>query len=550
MSLVLYRKYRPQSFTEVVGQDHIVKTLKGGIVGGKSSHAYLFTGPRGTGKTTVARILAKVLNCENPQKGDPCNNCNMCKLINKGEALDIIEIDAASNRGIDEIRALKEGIRFTPSVLKYKVFIIDEVHMLTKESFNALLKTLEEPPEHAIFILATTEIHKVLPTILSRCQRFDFRRLKFDELTGRLKRIAADEKIKIEDDALRFIGLSADGCMRDAESLLGQIVSLGDKKISLEDVQEILGVADMKMVFDFFESIFTRNYSQALLMADGLTDNGIDIQYFLQDSINHLRRLIFIKVYGDNKAARGVEEWTEEQRKRALGQSQCLRQEDLVSMLNLFVKALDDLRKFPLPQMALEVAALEAIELFSADGEHSADIELPNKKEAKETVSASNKDNKEKKLEINKKTKIKDSGKNNKRIEKEKSKSKKNSSAKKSKDKHRGLTLDEIIKHWDDIIKEVKPHNNSLFAFLGASLPQKFEDNILIIAAKYNFHKERLEERSNRLIAEEALEKVFDKKIKVKCILDKDLSLSKKIGEGAKDLVSSALKIFGGKVVE
>ena len=230
--LVTARKWRPQKFSEVVGQEHITSTLKNAIKSNRIAHAYLFTGPRGVGKTTTARILAKSLNCTNPIDAEPCNECEMCKEILGGQSMDIIEIDGASNRGIDEIRTLRESVKYAPTHGKYKIYIIDEVHMLTKESFNAFLKTLEEPPEHTVFIFATTDVHKVPATIISRCQRFDFRRIQLDTIKETLSGIAAAEKIEIDDKTLTIIAKKADGALRDAESFFDQVVSLceGDRK--------------------------------------------------------------------------------------------------------------------------------------------------------------------------------------------------------------------------------------------------------------------------------------------------------------------------------
>ena len=256
MSLVLYRKYRPQTFAEIIGQEHVVKTLSNAISSETISHAYLFSGPKGTGKTTIARLLAKAVNCENRKKGEfePCNKCSSCNEITGSRSIDLIEIDAASHRGIDDIRELKDGIRFSPTKSKYKVFILDEAHQLTKEAANALLKTLEEPPSHAIFVLATTEIHKMIGTIISRCQRFDFKKSTLPEIVKRLSILSKKEDIKIAKPAMELIAINSSGAMRDAEGLLNQVAILfhGSKnEIKAEDVKDLLGLVEIKMVSKF-----------------------------------------------------------------------------------------------------------------------------------------------------------------------------------------------------------------------------------------------------------------------------------------------------------
>ena len=255
MSLVLYRKYRPKTFSEVIGQEHIVQTLTNAISSDMVSHAYLFAGPRGSGKTSLARLLAKAVNCQNRKGFEPCNKCSSCLEINQGRAIDLIEIDAASNRGIDEMRELRDGIKFSPTKLKYKVFIIDECHQLSREAANALLKTLEEPPSHAIFILATTQIHKMIPTIVSRTQRFDFRRLTFSEIIKKLEMIARTEKVKIEKPALELIASNSGGSLRDGESLLDQVLTysrtLNKEKIEAGDIKQLLGLVDINLISQF-----------------------------------------------------------------------------------------------------------------------------------------------------------------------------------------------------------------------------------------------------------------------------------------------------------
>jgi len=298
--LVIYRKYRPQKFSEIVGQEHIVKTLLSALDSGKIAHAYLFAGPRGTGKTTIARLLAKAVNCLDSSTLEPCNKCDSCLEINENRAIDLIEIDAASNRGIEEIRELRERVRFAPMKSKYKVFVIDEAHQLTKEAFNALLKTLEEPPAHAIFILATTERYKMLPTIIFRVQRFDFKKFSLPEILGRLERILKKEKINADKKALRIIAINAEGHMRDAESMLGQVIAFcGNKEIKIKDVEDILGIVDINLAIKFIDLLANKKSKEALAFIDKFINQGYDLIQFIQSLIIYSRKLPLIRVNKD-----------------------------------------------------------------------------------------------------------------------------------------------------------------------------------------------------------------------------------------------------------
>ncbi|MCE1188117.1 MAG: DNA polymerase III subunit gamma/tau [Ignavibacteria bacterium] len=290
--VVTARKYRPQRFDEVVGQEHITRTLKNAIQSGRIAHAYLLTGPRGVGKTTTARILAKSINCSNSVDAEPCNQCEMCLSIQNSQLIDIIEIDAASNRGIDEIRSLRESVRYAPSKGKYKVYIIDEVHMLTKDSFNAFLKTLEEPPPHVVFIFATTDVHRVPLTILSRCQRYDFRRIQLDTIKEQLLYIARHEDIEIDDKTLTLIAKKADGGLRDAESFFDQVVAFCGKKIEYATVTQLLNVIDDELFFSISDAIPQKNFQAAFVISEKLYQNGWNYSDFIEKLTEHFRNIL------------------------------------------------------------------------------------------------------------------------------------------------------------------------------------------------------------------------------------------------------------------
>jgi DNA polymerase-3 subunit gamma/tau len=294
-SQVFYRKWRPQTLAEIVGQDQVTQTLSNALNSGRVSHAYLFYGPRGTGKTSTGRILAKALNCLSDGKGEPCNSCDMCRAITEGRALDVIEVDAASNTGVDDIRSLREKVNYAPNQARYKVYIIDEVHMLSNSASNALLKTLEEPPPYIVFILATTEAHKIPATILSRCQRFDFRRISRSDVISKLARICETEGIKLETEGLNLIAKSATGSLRDAENLLEQMTTYYGTEISLNQVQAILGITGDQRAKELVKHIVAGDVAGGVTTINSVNSDGLDLRQFNREVVEYLRQLLLVK---------------------------------------------------------------------------------------------------------------------------------------------------------------------------------------------------------------------------------------------------------------
>jgi len=349
--LVLARKFRPQAFDDVAGQEPVVRTLINAIGQGRIGHAFLFSGPRGVGKTSVARILAKSLNCEQGPTATPCNKCANCKEITDGNSMDVREIDGASNRGIDEIRELRENVKFAPAASKYKIYIIDEVHMLTREAFNALLKTLEEPPGHVIFIFATTENHKVPATILSRCQCYDFRRISLSEIAANLGRLAAAEGITVSPSALSWIAEAGDGSMRDAQSIFDQVISYAGLTISDDDVEDILGLADRKYLYRLSEAIMARNAGVCLMILEEAYLAGIDMKHFYSMLLKHFRNLLLVKIAADGISSFDI---APEQAEKLKNQTQNVSRETLQRYLDILLNEADSLRRSQEVRMKIE----------------------------------------------------------------------------------------------------------------------------------------------------------------------------------------------------
>jgi DNA polymerase-3 subunit gamma/tau len=357
MTQALYRKYRPKEWDQVVGQDHVVQTLKNAIAGDRVAHAYLFAGSRGTGKTTLARLLAKAVNCLNPDPAKrPDNECENCKAVNDNRFMDLIEIDAASNNGVEDVRELRDKINFAPSQGKYKVYIVDEVHMMSGGAFNALLKTLEEPPPHAIFVLATTEIHKIPATVLSRCQRHEFRRVAVDEIVRQLKLIAKEEKIQADDDALIQIARQSAGGMRDAISLLDQLASMGGK-ITITLAQAVLGTATSQTVLEVVSSVMEHDPGRGLEAIHGALDAGADPRSLARQIVEYLRGLMLIQM-----GNAGQVEATADVRKQMQAHARSFSTSDVLRMMKAFNSAATDVRGGWQPSLSLELALAEVLD--------------------------------------------------------------------------------------------------------------------------------------------------------------------------------------------
>ncbi len=358
------RKYRPSAFEDVIGQPHVVQTLVNAIGSNRIAQAFLFSGTRGVGKTTVARILAKALNCEQGPTGSPCNNCVNCQEIAQGNSVDVMEIDGASNTSVDDVREIRENVKFTPFRGKYRVYIIDEVHMLSNSAFNALLKTLEEPPPHVVFIFATTEIHKIPATILSRCQHYNFRRITRAEIIARLRHVAQQDGVALEDRSLTALARASEGSMRDALSLLDQAVAFGGKTVAHADLETLLGAVPHELVRALIEAVSAQDSSGALSVLARLLDQGHDVRAYCAEVVEYLRNLLVASVVSNVSELRGLIEGSDEDLRQVTEEARLFTPEQLQDLFSLFTQAEDALRFSAHPRFVVEVAAVRATRLM------------------------------------------------------------------------------------------------------------------------------------------------------------------------------------------
>ncbi|GAA0866603.1 DNA polymerase III subunit gamma/tau [Paraclostridium tenue] len=356
MHKALYRAYRPQTFKDVVGQEHIIKTLKNQIQNNNVGHAYLFCGTRGTGKTSTAKIFARAVNCEDSVNEEPCNECEVCKDILNDNNMDVIEIDAASNNSVDDIREIRENVKYTPAKCKYKVYIIDEVHMLSQGAFNALLKTLEEPPSYVIFILATTEPHKIPATILSRCQRFDFKRVTVKDMSSRMKEICEDVNVEVDDRALNLIARNSQGALRDALSILDQCMSFSENKIEYKDVVDLLGTVNVEQLFEMADYVIKEDTKKCLEILNEFVIWGKDIKNLIDDLIDHFRNLMVCKVSNDLDEIISLPEEIIDQLK---SQAETIETNEIIRILNILSVTQDDIKASSNPRVLAEVSIMK-----------------------------------------------------------------------------------------------------------------------------------------------------------------------------------------------
>ena len=557
MANTLYRKYRPKNFAEVIGQTHIIRTLTNAVKNDRVGHAYLFTGPRGTGKTSIARILAKTINCENSKEAISCEKCPACEIITAGKSLDIIEIDAASNTGVDNIRELRETVALASGSLKYKVYIIDEVHMLSTGAFNALLKTLEEPPSHVVFILATTEIHKVPETIISRCQRFDFARLPMADIITKLKLIAEAENVKIEPDALELIAIAAEGGMRDAESLLEQIISLEDKNITVKNTEEILGTTDRKTAAALARMIVENDSTAAIAKINELLESGYDLQVFNKSLINYLRQLMLVKISPELKKY-FTYEMPEEQMKDMAALAEKTDLGKTITTINLLLEAQNKIASFILPQLPLEIAIIKATQKFPAMHSERRTVDSEQKPQTNNSAYQETETDL-KPIPRNSVSPEKNIPNQTIKIDSKEYKEDNDATIEPDnnppEDNNPEIDLYAVKSNWSRLLTDIRPHNHSISALLSNCQPVSAQGGKITLATPYEFYAERLRDPKNKLTVEEVLGKILGCRLILSVAVDKTIQPQKSAAEEEKpgeqnSLLDSALEIMGGKVVE
>ncbi len=540
----LYRKWRPKTFDDIIGQEHVTTTLKNQIANDRIAHAYLLCGTRGTGKTSTAKVMAKALNCLNPKDGNPCNECEMCKKISQGLAIDVTELDAASNNGIDKIRDIIDDTKYPPQEGKYKIYIMDEVHMLSMVAVNAFLKTLEEPPQNVIFILATTDPQRLPITILSRCQRFDFKRISIKDLTERLRTIVTAQGVLADDKSLDLIARVSDGAARDALSILDQAISMGDGSVNYDNLVEMLGLVTNEYLFDITSAIIEKNVEKAMVVIEKVVFAGKDMYLFIKDLIEHYRNLLMLKVTSNPQE---VLDMSLENIKLLDEQSKRIRVEEIMRDIRILQEAEGNAKLSKQARLYLELAA---IKMCKIEYDTSNEVILTRINKLEEAIKNGSikvvQGNKTEPVQKNNnlRNNVANSGNN---IEKKPKTQEKNSSLENSNSLGKSKTSD-VQRAWKDILETFKSRRAMIiFASIVTGKVVDCTDGIVTIKydAQYSFNKQRLEKPENIKVINEVFSEVMRENLKVRFIVDGENEERKSTEDLIKDAMGDIpLEIF------
>jgi DNA polymerase III subunit gamma/tau len=523
MTQAFYNKWRPHRWEDVIGQEHVVQTLRNAVASGRVAHAQLFAGPRGTGKTTTARLLAKAVNCTDANLANrPCNQCACCKAVNEGRFLDLIEIDAASNTSVEDVRDLRDKINFKPNQGSFKVYIVDEVHMLSTAAFNALLKTLEEPPPHAMFILATTEVHKIPATVLSRCQRHEFRRIPVGDIVAYLQHIVQEEGIQADEEALTLVARQATGAMRDAVSLLDQLASTG-QKVTLEMAQEVLGTATNQAVLELWEAVITRDAAAGLSSIHRTLDSGTDPRQFTRQVVEYLRNLLLVKM-----GNAGQVDVTKEMREQIARHAQAIEVADLLRSIQVFNRAATEGRANWMPALPIEMALIESIEKPARAAVEKPESSAPAHEKAKQSVKGP-KQGVETPSETPKVLF---------QVAADESPTADNQTARNFEEK------------WSQALLQLKKKESKIHAVVISARSRKLENNILTLGFPSEIVKKMMEKNDYLQVFQEILKQVFNEEILIRCVVLTGKQTTPPPGVDSDGMVASALRDLGGEIVD